>query len=53
MSLYSQNIHSFLAGRFKVLYVILKSGFVVKYKTKEFRFFDYFYRRFSPKDVRV
>ena len=33
--------------------VILKSKFHVKDKTKELRFFDYFYRCFPQKNVRV
>ena len=33
--------------------MIFKSEFGVKNETKEFRFFDYFYRRFYQKDVRV
>jgi len=38
---------------FKVLNVIFKCTFSVKDKTKELCFFDYFYRRFSQKNVRV
>ena len=38
---------------FKVLNVIFKSKFRVKNKTEELCFFDYFYRRFSQKNVRV
>ena len=48
MSEYLQNMHSFLTGRFKILHMIF-----VKNDTKEFCFFDYFYRRFSQKNVRV
>ena len=33
--------------------MIFKSEFSVKHKTKEFCFFDYFYRHLSQKDVRV
>ena len=40
----SQNIQSFLTGRFKMLYMIFKSG--VKNQAKEFSFFNYFNRRF-------
>ena len=50
---YSQNIQSFLTGRFKILYMIFKSNFNIKNKTKEFSFLTYFYGRFSQKDVRV
>ena len=53
MSHYFQNIQSFLTGRLKILRMIFKSKFGVKNETKEFRFFDYFYRRFSQKDVKV
>ena len=33
--------------------MIFKSKFCVKDKTKELRFFDYFYKCFPQKDVRV
>ena len=53
MSHYTKNVQSFLTGGFKVLNVIFKIKFSVKDKTKELCFFDYFYRRFSQKNVRV
>ena len=53
MSHYTKNVQSLLTGGFKVLNVIFKSKFIVKDKTKEFCFFDYFYRRYSQKNVRV
>ena len=53
MSHYTKNVQSLLTGGFKVLNVILKSKFSVEDKTKELCFFDYFYRRFSQKNVRV
>ena len=33
--------------------MIFQSEFSVKNETNEFRFFDFFYRRFSQKNVRV
>ena len=53
MSHYTKNVQSLLTGDFKILNVIFKSKFSVKDKTKELCFFDYFYRRFSQKNVRV
>ena len=53
MSHYTKYVQSLLTGGFKVLNVIFKSKFRVKDKTKELRFFDYFYRRFPQKNVRV
>ena len=53
MSHYTQNIHSLLTRRFKISLMIFKSEFGVENETGEFRFFDYFYRRFSKKNVRV
>ena len=53
MSHYTKNVQSLLTGGFKVLNVILKSKFRVKDNTKELCFFDYFYGRFSQKNVRV
>ena len=53
MSHYTKNFQSLLTGGFKVLNVIFKSKFSVKDKTKKLCFFDYFYRRFTEKNVRV
>ena len=53
MSHYTKNVQSLLTGGFKVLNVIFNSKFIVKDKTKELCFFDYFYRCFSQKNVRV
>ena len=50
---YTQNTQSLLARRFKILHMIFKSEFGIKNETKEFHFFDYFYRRFSQQNVRV
>ena len=49
---YTKYVQSLLTGGFKVLNMIFKSKFCVKDKTKELRFFHYFYRCF-PQDVRV
>ena len=48
-----KNVQSILTGGFKVSNVIFKSKFRVKDNTKELCIFDYFYRRFSQKNVRV
>ena len=53
MSHYTKNVQSLLTGGFKVLNVIFKSKFRVKDNTKELCFSDYFYRRFSQKNVSV
>ena len=53
MSHYTKYVQSLLTGDFKVLNVIFKSKFRVKDKTKELCFFDYFYRCFPQKNVRV
>ena len=49
MSHYTQNIHSLLTRRFKISHMIFKSEFGVENEAGEFRFFDYFYRRFFPR----
>ena len=53
MSHYTKYVQSFLTGGFKILNVGFKTKFRVKDKTKELRFFDYFYRCFPQKTVWV
>ena len=50
---YSQNIQSFLTGRFKMLHVVFKSKFDVKNQAKEYGFFSYFNGCLSEKDVQI